>query len=152
MLPVPLFHLTGCMGGLARCVAVGFKLVLMRRWDADTCIDLMIKEKVTGSVGVPSIFQGILQSRNLTDKIKLTAVTVGGAQPPERLPSDVRKAWPDAYMLAAFGMTETTGAHVTLSGPDLFNKVILASMAKAKAKLTLSLTQLGSACRQARCA
>lgn len=98
LLPVPLFHVTGCMGGLARCFAVGFKLVLMRRWDPDTAIDLMIKEKVTGSVGVPSVFQAILQSKKLSDKIQLTALSVGGSQPPERLAGDVMKAWPNVYL------------------------------------------------------
>lgn len=98
LLPVPLFHVTGCMGGLARSFALGYKLVLMRRWNADAAIDLMIKEGVTGSVGVPSVFQAILQSKNLPKDFNLGVVTYGGAQPPDRLAGDVNKAWPEAFM------------------------------------------------------
>ncbi len=135
LLPVPLFHVTGFIG-MNRNFVSGGKLVLMRRWDPDTAIDLMIKEKVTSSTGVPSIFQSVLQARGLTDKLKLQGISMGGSLPPARLAGDVHKAWPDIYMcvfqglwancrVAAFGMTETIGAHVTLSGADLRRKVRL---------------------------
>ncbi|BEI94687.1 uncharacterized protein CcaverHIS019_0702680 [Cutaneotrichosporon cavernicola] len=121
LLPVPLFHVTGYIG-LNRNFVNGGKIVLMRRWDPEAAIDLMIKEKVTSSTGVPSIFQSILQSPGLKDKIKLQGVSIGGSLPPERLPGDMEKAFPDLYMITAFGMTETIGAHVTLAGPDLRRK------------------------------
>jgi acyl-CoA synthetase (AMP-forming)/AMP-acid ligase II len=97
LLPVPLFHVTGFIG-MNRNFVSGGKLVLMRRWDPDTAIDLMIKEKVTSSTGVPSIFQSVLQARGLTDKLQLQGISMGGSLPPARLAGDVHKAWPDIYM------------------------------------------------------
>ncbi|CAK9782384.1 unnamed protein product [Cutaneotrichosporon oleaginosum] len=121
LLPVPLFHVTGFIG-MNRNFVSGGKIVLMRRWDPDAAIELMLKEKVTSSTGVPAIFQGILQARGLTDKLQLQGMSIGGSLPPARLAGDIHKTWPDIYMIAAFGMTETIGAHVTLSGPDLRRK------------------------------
>lgn len=50
-------------------------------------------------------------------------LTYGGAPPPQRLASDIAARWPAAAATHAYGMTETNGLHVALTGPDYHERV-----------------------------
>ena len=50
---VPLFHVTGEVPLLLQSFAIGRKLVLMPKWDAEEAMRLIEKERITYFVGVP---------------------------------------------------------------------------------------------------
>ncbi len=55
LLVVPLFHVTGCCATLNPSMAVGGKMVLMRKWEPEQAMQLIEREKVTQTGGVPTI-------------------------------------------------------------------------------------------------
>jgi acyl-CoA synthetase (AMP-forming)/AMP-acid ligase II len=46
LVPIPLFHVTGCLSWLIRGVVNGMKLVFMRRWDVNDAVEVMKAEGV----------------------------------------------------------------------------------------------------------
>ncbi|MCY4665406.1 MAG: class I adenylate-forming enzyme family protein, partial [Acidimicrobiaceae bacterium] len=61
LLPVPLFHVTGCNCVLHTVTIAGGCLVLMYRWDATEALRLIEREAVTVFTGVPSMSREMLQ-------------------------------------------------------------------------------------------
>lgn len=49
---------------------------------------------------MPSIATAILQSGLLPDDFVMEAVSYGGAAPPKRLAADVKKRFPDAFIVS----------------------------------------------------
>ena len=60
LLPVPLFHVTGCNCVLHPITAVGGRIVLMYRWDVDLAVELIERERVTVFTGVPTMSREML--------------------------------------------------------------------------------------------
>lgn len=50
LIAVPLFHVTGLLGWMARAFLVGFKIVFMRRWSVPDAVNLVVQEKI-GFIG-----------------------------------------------------------------------------------------------------
>jgi acyl-CoA synthetase (AMP-forming)/AMP-acid ligase II len=112
LLPVvPMFHINAwCLPYSA--MMVGARLVLPgARLDGQSLCELIARESVTVSVGVPTVWSNLLQYADVhaTSLSPLKRIVVGGAAMPRSLISkllaqhkiDVRHGW---------GMTETTGA------------------------------------------
>lgn len=118
LLAVPLFHATGCFGQLVRGVHDGNKIVLLRRWNVDDAVALMVEHKVDMVGGVPAIPNAILQSGKLPADFVMRGLSYGGAPPPARLAEDILKRWPTAGAATAWGMTETNAIHTLHAGPD----------------------------------
>lgn len=72
---------------------------------------------------MPAIATAIIQSPLLPKDYVFTGLTYGGAAPPERLAADIAGRWPTAVATHAYGMTETNGLHVALTGPDYHERV-----------------------------
>lgn len=118
LLGIPLFHATGCYGTLLQGVDKGAKTVLMRRWNVDDAVDLIVKHKVTSVGGVPAIPTALINSGKLPPDHEFTAVTFGGAAPQARLAADIQKAWPNANFGQGWGMTELNAIHCMHAGID----------------------------------
>ncbi|GMK56052.1 hypothetical protein CspeluHIS016_0211080 [Cutaneotrichosporon spelunceum] len=118
LIAVPLFHVTGCLGWMMRAWFLGFKVVFMRRWNVDDAVKLCIDERVNLIGGVPAIATAIIQSPKLPPDHVFDGLTYGGAPPPQRLASDIAARWPAASATHAYGMTETNGLQVALTGAD----------------------------------
>ncbi|BEJ15421.1 hypothetical protein CspHIS471_0500260 [Cutaneotrichosporon sp. HIS471] len=118
LIAVPLFHVTGCLGWMMRAWFLGFKIVFMRRWNVDDAVTLCIDEKINLIGGVPAIATAIIQSPKLPKDHVFDGLTYGGAPPPQRLASDIAARWPAASATHAYGMTETNGLQVALTGAD----------------------------------
>jgi fatty-acyl-CoA synthase len=109
LLPVvPMFHVNAW--GLPYIAAmVGAKLVMPGpHLDPASCLDLMVRERVTIAAGVPTIWIGI---RDLLEQKKYDLqpglrMIVGGSAAPEQLIRDFDRH--DMYLLHAWGMTETS--------------------------------------------
>ncbi|MGB7093617.1 MAG: AMP-binding protein, partial [Anaerolineales bacterium] len=80
---VPLFHVNG-WGSPQFLTAVGGKHVMLRKVDFGEMLRLIEEEKVTKLLGVPTIFNGLLQHPDLKkyDLSSLEEVIIGGAPSP----------------------------------------------------------------------
>jgi acyl-CoA synthetase (AMP-forming)/AMP-acid ligase II len=110
LLNVPLFHVTAEVPVFLQSLAMGRKLVLMPKWDAETAMQLIEREKVTYFVGVPLMSFEILTHPNRAhyDLSTLTDIAAGGAPRPVE---HVRRidAEMEAAPLIGYGLTETNG-------------------------------------------
>ena len=105
----PLFHVTAEIPVFLQSLALGRKLVLMPKWNADEAMRLIQDEKCNYFVGVPLMSYEILVSPNRKnyDLSTCKSYAGGGApRPPEhvrRLASEMGEAKP----LLGYGLTET---------------------------------------------
>ena len=111
LLNVPLFHVTGEVPVFLQSFAIGRKLVMMPKWDAEEAMRLIELEKITYFVGVPLMSYEMLIHPN-RDKYDLTSCksfAAGGAPRPrdhvERLATGMGGGQP----LLGYGLTETNG-------------------------------------------
>lgn len=123
LISIPFFHVTGCLGWLVRAIGSGFKLVFMRRWSTRVALDLIKTEKVNVIGGVPAIVTAIIQSPLLPKDTEMLSVSYGGAPPPERLPGDLTRRWPNSAISHGYGMTETNAMHMSVNGQDYIQRV-----------------------------
>ena len=111
LVTVPLFHVTGEVPVLLQSFAIGRKLVLMPKWDAEEALRLIEKEKVTYFVGVPLMSYEMATHPKVAeyDTSTCTSFAAGGApRPPEHVET-IRDAFPSGFPLLGYGLTETNG-------------------------------------------
>ncbi|MFC4291514.1 class I adenylate-forming enzyme family protein [Sphingorhabdus arenilitoris] len=108
---VPLFHVTASVPLVLQSYAIGRKLVLMPKWDAEEAMRLIEKEKISYFVGVPlmSIEIATHPKRHEYDLTSCTAFAAGGAPRPVEHVKKIRKEMDHAYPLLGYGLTETNG-------------------------------------------
>ncbi len=111
LISVPLFHVTGCLAMLCASTLNGYKIVFMRKWDADRAIEIIAREKLNSFGGVPSMPLQVLESPLLKthDLSSIRAVQFGGAPPSPELAARVKQAFPNAAASNGYGLTETCG-------------------------------------------
>jgi fatty-acyl-CoA synthase len=108
---VPMFH-ANAWGLPYAAVMAGAKLVMPGpHLDAASLVDLFVRERVTFTAGVPTIWMGILQLLDANpgayDLSALRAMFVGGAAVPRALVEAFEKRH-GLTIVHAWGMTETT--------------------------------------------
>ncbi len=108
---VPMFHVTAEVPLFLQSFAIGRKLVLMPKWDAEEAMRLIEKEKVTYFVGVPLMSFEIATHPNRTkyDLSSCTSFAGGGAPRPVDHVRRIKEALPHAFPLLGYGLTETNG-------------------------------------------
>ncbi|MBX6387500.1 MAG: AMP-binding protein [Frankia sp.] len=120
LVPVPLFHATGCHSMLFTQANFGGTLVLMRKWDPERALDLIEAERVTQFSGVPTMVWDLLNSPTLDQRDLSSLMSLGGggsASPPE-LVRRIRQRFPDLGASTGYGMTETSSITSSISGAD----------------------------------
>jgi len=116
---VPLFHVTATCNTMMPAVLSGGKLVLMRKWDAETAVELILKEKVTSTGGVPSIAMDLLESERFRNSdLGVESIAYGGTSAPPQIPARLLKLRYPVSNGIGYGLTETTGAVVAVFGWD----------------------------------
>lgn len=125
LMAIPFFHVTGCLSILLKSFSDGHQLVLMRRFNVDEAVKLMIDTKVSIISAVPAIIMAVMQSPKLPKDFPMTGVSYGGAPCPSRMPNDLTSRWPSLGMsiVQAWGMTETSAPHTVIVGQDYFERV-----------------------------
>ncbi|MDH3336220.1 MAG: AMP-binding protein [Gammaproteobacteria bacterium] len=120
LLMFPLFHVSGCHSVLLPSLAQGGKVVLMRRWNAESTLQLIEREKITVFPGVPTMHWDLLQvkDREKYDLSSLSALSIGGQATPVPLLDALKKAFPAAVIGTGYGMTETNGAIALTIGEE----------------------------------
>lgn len=109
LLNVPLFHVTAEVPVFLQSFAMGRKLVLMSKWDAEEAMRLMDREKVTYFVGVPLMSYEILTHprRGQYDLSTVASFAAGGApRPPEHV-RRIHEEMGGGRPLLGYGLTET---------------------------------------------
>ncbi|MCZ8173397.1 MAG: class I adenylate-forming enzyme family protein [Novosphingobium sp.] len=108
---VPLFHVTGMVPLFLQSFAIGRKLVLMPKWNAEEAMRLIEKEKVSYFVGVPLMSFEIAThpNRDKYDLSSCTSFAAGGAPRPVDHVTRIRENLPNAFPLLGYGLTETNG-------------------------------------------
>jgi long-chain acyl-CoA synthetase len=108
---VPMFHVTASVPLILQSFAIGRKLVLMPKWDAEEAMRLIEKEKISYFVGVPlmSIEIATHPARHKYDLTSCTAFAAGGAPRPVDHVKKIRKEMAHAFPLLGYGLTETNG-------------------------------------------
>ena len=138
LLMFPFFHTSGLHTGLLSTLVRGGKIVLMRRWDASTALQLIDSEKVTQFPCVPTMMWDLLRSPEISrhDLRSLTSVSTGGQALQAGMLAQMTRAFPRAVPGTGFGMTETTGAVAMsvgeeyLSHPGTAGKVLATTEVK----------------------
>jgi long-chain acyl-CoA synthetase len=108
---VPMFHVTAAVPLILQSFAIGRKLVLMPKWDAEEAMRLIEKERISYFVGVPLMSMEIVThpKRHEYDLTSCTAFAAGGAPRPVEHVKKIRKEMAHAYPLLGYGLTETNG-------------------------------------------
>jgi long-chain acyl-CoA synthetase len=124
LLVVPMFHATGLSANLSPSMNAGGKIVLMRRWEAEQAMQLIEREKVGSTGGVPTIAWQLIEhpARNKYDLSSLTSVSYGGAPSAPELVRKIVEVFPASQPGNGWGMTETTATFTSHLGKDYENR------------------------------
>lgn len=108
LLNVPLFHVTAMVPTFLQSFAMGRKLVLMSRWDAEEAMRLIEREQVTYFVGVPLMSLEMLNHprRDAYDLSTVTDFAAGGAPRPVEHVRRLDAELPGSPLIG-YGLTET---------------------------------------------
>jgi long-chain acyl-CoA synthetase len=120
LLAIPLFHVTGCHAVLVPAMAQGMKLVMMRRWDALTGLQLIERERVNSFGGVPAIAWQVLEHPRLKefDTSSVESVAYGGAPSSAELVRRIVETFPKVQPGQGYGLTETSAAVTNIGSED----------------------------------
>jgi acyl-CoA synthetase (AMP-forming)/AMP-acid ligase II len=109
LLTVPLFHVTAEIPVMLQSFAMGRKLVLMPKWDAEEAMRLIEAEGISYFVGVPLMSFEILTHPNRAkyDLSKVTDFAAGGAPRPVEHVRRIKDEMGGGAPLIGYGLTET---------------------------------------------
>lgn len=120
---IPLFHVTACSAGLMGMVAAGNTAIFMRRWDPVKAFEIIEREKVNATGGVPTIAWQLIEhpDRDKYDLSSLEAIAYGGAPSAPELVRKIREVF-GALPGNGWGMTETMATVTGHSSEDYLNR------------------------------
>jgi len=120
---IPLFHVTACSATLMGAMAAGHTLIFMRKWDAVEAMQIIERERVNVTGGVPTIAWQLLEhpDRSKYDLSSLEAIAYGGAP---SAPELVRRIHAEFGALPGngWGMTETMATVTGHSAEDYLHR------------------------------
>ncbi len=135
---IPLFHVTACSAGMMGAVASGSTLIFMRKWDAVRAMEIIEREKVHATGGVPTIAWQLLEhpDRAKYDLSSLEAIAYGGAP---SAPELVKRIYTEFGALPGngWGMTETMATVTGHAAEDYLNRPTSAGPPVAVADLKI---------------
>ena len=135
---IPLFHVTACSAGMMGAIASGSTLIFMRKWDAVRAMEIIEREKVHATGGVPTIAWQLLEhpDRAKYDLSSLEAISYGGAP---SAPELVKRIYTEFGALPGngWGMTETMATVTGHAAEDYLNRPTSAGPAVAVADLKI---------------
>ena len=120
---IPLFHVTACSAGLMGTIAAGNTLIFMHRWDPVEAFQIIEREKVNSTGGVPTIAWQLIEhpERKNYDLSSLEAIGYGGAPSAPELVRKIREVF-GALPANGWGMTETMATVTGHSSEDYLNR------------------------------
>ena len=120
---IPLFHVTACSAGLMGNVAAGNTLIFMHKWDPVKAFEIIEREKVNATGGVPTIAWQLIEhpARKDYDLSSIEAIAYGGAPSAPELVRKIREVF-GALPGNGWGMTETMATVTGHSSEDYLNR------------------------------
>ena len=117
---IPLFHVTGFCALLQVAMYLGYKVVLMRRWDPARALDLIGQERLTHAGGVPTLAWQMVEALDGADHdlSSLEVLSYGGAPAAPELVRRIGQAFPGAQPGFGWGMSETCATFALHLGED----------------------------------
>ncbi|WP_066590043.1 class I adenylate-forming enzyme family protein [Sphingomonas pruni] len=135
---IPMFHVTACSAGLMGTMASGSTTIFMRKWDTVKAMEIIEREKVHFTGGVPTIAWQLLEhpDRHKYDLSSIEAIAYGGAP---SAPELVKKIYEEFGALPGngWGMTETMATVTHHSSEDYLNRPTSAGPPVATADLEI---------------
>ena len=135
---IPLFHVTACSAALMGVLAAGSTMIFMRKWDVVRAMEIIEREKVHATGGVPTVAWQLLEhpDRPKYDLSSLEAISYGGAP---SAPELVKRIYTEFGALPGngWGMTETMATVTGHSAEDYLNRPTSAGPAVAVADLKI---------------
>ena len=135
---IPLFHVTACSATLMGVIAGGSTMIYMRKWDPVRAMQIIEREKVNVTGGVPTIAWQLIEhpERHNYDLSSIEAIAYGGAP---SAPELVKKIYEEFGALPGngWGMTETMATVTSHSGEDYLNRPTSAGPPVATADLEI---------------
>ncbi len=138
LLVIPLFHVTACSATLMGAIASGSTMVFMRKWDTIRAFEIIERERVNLTGGVPTIAWQLLEhpDRGRYDLSSIEAIAYGGAPSAPDLVKRIHAEF-GALPGNGWGMTETMATVTSHSGEDYLNRPTSAGPPVATADLKI---------------
>ncbi|WP_425229536.1 class I adenylate-forming enzyme family protein [Sphingomonas sp.] len=135
---VPMFHATALSAGMMPSLAAGNTTIFMRRWDPVRAMEIIERERVNITGGVPTIAWQLIEhpERGNYDLSSIEAIAYGGAP---SAPELVKRIYEEFGALPGngWGMTETTATVTSHSSEDYLNRPTSAGPPVAVADLEI---------------
>jgi len=105
---LPMFHVTGMQGGLNGPIFSGATVVVMSRWDRETCARLIERCRITTVTGITAMIVDLLGTPGLAarDLSSLLRINGGGAAMPEAVARQL-ESMIGLPFIEGYGLTET---------------------------------------------
>jgi len=118
LVAAPLYHMNA-LALLFLILAGGATCVLLPKFDAAEYIDAIARWRCTWLTAVPPMMAMLLQQDGLDseDLSSVQVIRMGSAPVSPRLLQDLRRLWPDAWIINAYGTTESGPVAFLPPGP-----------------------------------
>ena len=135
---IPLFHVTACSASLMGAIASASTMIFMRKWDTVRAFEIIERERVNITGGVPTIAWQLLEhpDRAEYDLSSLEAISYGGAPSAPDLVKRIHAEF-GALPGNGWGMTETMATVTSHAGEDYLNRPTSAGPPVATADLKI---------------
>ena len=120
LLPVPFFHVTGCLSMLMPMLAAGGKIVLMYKWSPEKALELIEAERINAMTSVPAMVWQLMESPDFKtrDLSSFEGLTYGGAAAAPELTQKAKELFPASWPGQGYGATETSSVAAGNAGED----------------------------------
>ncbi len=131
----PLFHVAAFQIGFLMSMAIGRKVVMVSKWDAEEVLRLVEEEKITNCGGISAMTLDLIEAARKSDRDlpTLLDLTMGGAPFPPSSVGEVPEVFPGARPTCIYGLTETNAMGTVITRDAYLGRP--ASVGKAMAPL-----------------
>jgi acyl-CoA synthetase (AMP-forming)/AMP-acid ligase II len=128
----PFFHSFGYKAGWLAAIICGATILPMAKFDKQSVMEVIQREKVTMLPGAPSLYEMLLadDTRHNYDLSSLRLGVTGAASVPVQLVRDMRDKLGFETVVTAYGLTESCGV-VTICRPDDEAEIIASTSGRA---------------------
>ncbi|WP_339689362.1 class I adenylate-forming enzyme family protein [uncultured Parasphingorhabdus sp.] len=120
---IPMFHCTACSATMMPTVHGGHKMIFLHKWDTVKAMEIIEREKVNATGGVPFIAWQLIEhpDREKYDLSSIDSISYGGAPSAPELARKIFEVF-GALPGNGWGMTETTATVTGHSAEDYLNR------------------------------
>ncbi len=120
---VPMFHVTACSASMIPTIQAGHKIVFMHKWDTVKAFEIIEREKINATGGVPFIAWQLIEhpDREKYDLSSIDSISYGGAPSAPELVAKIYEIF-GAYPGNGWGMTETMATVTSHTSEDYLNR------------------------------